>query len=157
MISLLKKILLIALLGAIASLLSNTFLPHRIPWVQDWSHHIEAKAAQQKINVIPLGVAMDLHKEGHRFIDARPAEKYAEGHIPGARSLPFQTLVNHFETAANLIDSKKTLVVYCGNRDCDDALLLAGELKNMGTPHLALYVDGFELWRKHGGEVEVGK
>lgn len=155
MISLLKKILIIALIGATASLLSNAFLPHRIPWLQDWSHHIESKAAQQKISVIPLGVAMDLHqRKAHRFIDARPAEEYAMGHIPRALSLPFQTLDDHVETVENLLDSKEPLVIYCSHRDCDEALLLAVELKSMGASHFMLYIDGFELWKKYGGAVE---
>ncbi len=152
---LLKKILLLSFVGAAAALLANTFLPHRIPWVQDWSHHIEAKAARQKIGIVPLGAALALHQtESHRFVDARPAEEYAKGHIPGALSLPFQTLDDHFETAESLLDSETPLVVYCGNRDCDDALLLAIELQNMGATHLTLYIDGFELWKKHGGAVE---
>ncbi len=152
---LLKKILLLSLVAAAAALLANTFLPRRIPWVRDWAYHVESEAARQKIDVIPLGTALDFHQtESHRFIDARPAEKYAKGHIPGALSLPFQTLDDHFGTAAILLDSQKPLVVYCGNRDCDDALLLTIELKNMGAAHLVLYVDGFELWSQHGGAVE---
>jgi len=98
---------------------------------------------------------MDLHKqEAHRFIDARPSEEYTLGHIPGALSLPFQTLDDHFETVGTLLDSKEPFIIYCSHRDCDDALLLAVELKNMGSTHLMLYIDGFELWKKYGGAVE---
>lgn len=155
MIPLLKKILTIALLAAAATLLANTFLPHRISWVQDWSKRIESKAIQQKIGIIPLSSAMTLQKKGsHQFIDARPTEEYNIGHIPGALSLPFQTLDDHFETAADLLDSNKPLIVYCSNHDCDDALLLASELKTMGAQNLMLYIDGFELWKKYGGAVE---
>ncbi len=34
------------------------------------------------------------------------------------------------------------------------AIMLAMELQAMGCSNLVLYIDGFELWEKHGGEVE---
>ena len=45
-------------------------------------------------------------------LDARPAAMYAEGHIAGARSLPFDSL--SAQTAAVLIPTKETpVLVYC--------------------------------------------
>ena len=64
-------------------------------------------------------------------------------------------LEEEFDVIVTLLDSGKELVIYCQNRDCDDSLLLATALQAMGTSNLVLYVDGFELWKKHGGAVEV--
>ncbi len=156
--SLLKKIVILLFVSAAITLLANTLLPHRIPWIEDWSNHIESKAAQKKIDVIPLRTAIDFYQiKSHRFIDARAAEEYANGHIPRALSLPFQTLDHHFEKVEKLFDSEMPLIIYCSNRDCDDALLLAIELQNMGITQLSLYIDGFERWKEYGGSVEKTK
>lgn len=50
------------------------------------------------------------------IIDARPPVKYAEGHIPGAVSLPFSKLVKAGDDGAPLLEKYKDrqLVFYCG-------------------------------------------
>ncbi|MCK4563886.1 MAG: rhodanese-like domain-containing protein, partial [Verrucomicrobia bacterium] len=83
--------------------------------------------------------------------------EFAQGHIPGAVSIPFQSLDERFQGIVDLIDSGKELVPYCKNRDCDDSLMLAIELQAMGCSNLVLYIDGFELWEKHGGATEAGE
>lgn len=154
--STLQRIGIILLISGVAAVVVNSVHPRRIPWVQDWSRHVEAKAAKQKIKVIPLSVALEKFQALETvFIDARPADEFAQGHIPRAVSIPFQSLEEYFPAIVELLDSGKELVVYCKNRDCDDSLLLAIELQALGCSNLVLYVDGFELWKKHGGAVEA--
>jgi rhodanese-related sulfurtransferase len=154
----LQRIGIILLVSAHGAAVANSVHPRRISWVQDWSRHVESKAAKQKIRVIPLSVALEKFQSLEIvFIDARPMEEFALGHIPGAVSIPFQSLEEQFLTIGRLIDSGKELVVYCKNRECDDSLLLAIELQTMGCSNLVLYVDGFELWKKHGGAVGVAE
>ncbi|HEY5653173.1 MAG TPA: rhodanese-like domain-containing protein [Pontiella sp.] len=154
-VSILERIGIILLVSGVAALVSNSVHPNRIPWVQSWSHYVEARAAKQEIKVIPLSVALEKFQSGRsRFIDARSPDRFSDGHIPGALSIPFESFADHFERVGELIDSGRELIVYCQSRDCDDSLMLAAELKSMGAKNLVLYVDGFELWKKHGGEVE---
>ncbi|MCK4564114.1 MAG: rhodanese-like domain-containing protein, partial [Verrucomicrobia bacterium] len=81
--STLKRIGILLLLSAVAAVVANSVCPGRIPWVQDWSRHVEAKAAKQNIKVIPLSVALKKFKSGDPiFVDARPADEFAQGHIP---------------------------------------------------------------------------
>ncbi len=153
-----QRIGILLLLGAVAAGVANRVHPRKIPWVQDWSRHVEAKAAKQNIKVIPLSVALNKFKTSESlFVDARSAEEFSKGHIPGAHSIPFQSFEEHFAELVDLMDSNKELIFYCTNRKCDDSLLLAIELQAMGCSNLVLYVDGFELWKKHGGAVEGGK
>ena len=152
-----KRIGIILLVSGVVAVVANTLHPNRIPWVQDWSRQVEAKARKQKIKVIPLSVALEkLHGADVIFVDARSADEFALGHIPAAVSIPFQSLEEHFVLVGGLLDSGKELVVYCQNRACDDSLMLATELQAMGASQLILYVDGFELWEQYGGAVEVG-
>jgi rhodanese-related sulfurtransferase len=153
----LKQIGIILLFSGVVSFLANRVHPRKIPWVQTWSHHVEAKARKAGIKVIPLSVALQKFQTMEVvFIDARPTGEYEAGHIPGAVSVPFQSLDDHFTTLTGLIDSGRELVVYCKNRECDDSLMLATELQAMGVGNLVLYVDGFELWKKHGGATVAG-
>jgi len=153
-----QRIGIILLVSGVVAAVANSVHPRRISWVQDWSRHVESKAAKQKIKVIPLSVAFEkVQSLEIAFIDARPMEEFALGHIPGAVSVPFQSLEEQFLTIGRLIDSGKELVVYCKNRECDDSLMLAIELQAMGCSNLVLYVDGFELWEKHGGAVVVAE
>ncbi|VGO17840.1 hypothetical protein PDESU_06442 [Pontiella desulfatans] len=150
-----KQIGIILLVSGFLALVSNLVHPRRIPWVQDWSGHVEAKARKLGIGVIPLSGALERFKQsGSVFIDARSPEEYAKGHIPGSLSVPLNSLDEQFETIGNLIDSGRELVVYCRNRECDDALVLATELKGIGATNLIYYVDGFDAWIKYGGASE---
>jgi rhodanese-related sulfurtransferase len=148
----LKQIGIILLFSGVVSFLANSVHPRKIPWVQDWSQHVESKAAQQKIKVIPLSVALDTFNSNEvTFIDARPKKEFDLGHIPGALSVPFQSVDELFMVLGELIDSGTELVVYCKNRECDDSLMLATEFQSMGASNLVLYIDGFDLWVTYGG------
>ncbi|MDF7823127.1 rhodanese-like domain-containing protein [Pontiellaceae bacterium B12227] len=148
----LKRIGIILLVSGMLALVANLVHPRRIPWVQSWSNHVEAKARKAEIRVIPFSVALQKFQTSEVvFMDARPAGEFEAGHISGAVSMPFQSLEEQFPMIGNLINSGKELVVYCSNRECDDSLVLATELKAMGAENLTLYIDGFEVWQKYGG------
>jgi len=141
-----------ALLGGVVNLARMD----GILWVQDWGNYVEAKAAEVGVDVIPLSVAFSFHEAGeHLFVDARSAEKFGEGYIAKAISLPFEELDERFEALDQILSSELSAIVYCTNRECDDALLLAVELRDMGKSNLLYYVDGFELWEESGCPVEA--
>jgi len=59
---------------------------------------------------INQGVEQYRADPGAVLLDVRTPQEYAEGHIPGSRNVPLQTL----ETAPNLPEGKDTpLYVYC--------------------------------------------
>lgn len=150
-----RQIGTILLASGVLAGVANSVHPRRIPWVQNWSRQVEARARQQKIQAIPLSVALEKFQSGRSvFVDARSPESFAQGHIAGAVSIPFESVDEKFTILAELIDSGNELVIYCTNRACDDALLLAAELQSMGCSNMVLYIDGYELWEKHGGGVE---
>ena len=147
-----KQIIVILLVSGVVTVVTNSLHPRRIPWVQDWSGQVEAQAVKQDIKVIPLAIALGKHRSGESiFIDARSADHFAQGHISGAVSVPFDRFDDSVPFIIELIDSGKELVVYCSSRVCDDALLLARELRALGCSNAGLYIDGFDLWEKHGG------
>ena len=154
--TILIQMLIIAGVGALLGGVVNFVRPNGIPWVQDWGNYVEAKATEAGINVIPLSVAYSFHEaEEHLFVDARSSEEYCKGHVPKAVSLPFEDLDEQFEALDQILSTELPAVVYCRNRECDDALLLAVALREMGKSNLLYYVDGFELWEESGCPVET--
>lgn len=153
-----QKIIGLVVISALLAAVANTIHPRRIPWVQAWRYHVEAQAREAGIKTIPLSVAIDLFKNQQaRFIDARTTDEFAAGHIPGAISIPVETMDEAFMQLFEQFDFERRFIVYCKNRDCDDALLVAKELQAMGTTNLMLYVDGFKVWKTHDGEIEVAE
>lgn len=154
--TILIQILAIMVVGGLVGGLANLLHSNGIPWVQDWGNYVEAKAAEEGIEVIPLSMAHTIHQaDSYLFVDARSAEEYGQGHILKAISLPFETLDEQFDALDLILSSEVPVVVYCRNRECDDALLLAVELKEMGKTNLLYYVDGFELWEEAGCPVKT--
>lgn len=150
-----KQIAAILLISGVVAVVANVVHPRGIPFVQSWSDHVEARARKEGIEVIPLSVALTLHADNRAlFVDARPLEDFDAGRVRGALSAPASTVHDAPEALFNLIGLDRPLVIYCRDRDCDDGLLLAAELLKMGSTNHVLYIDGFELWKKHGGPVE---
>jgi rhodanese-related sulfurtransferase len=150
-LSTLWQILIILLASSLVAGFVNLIHPSQIPWVQDWGNYVESKAKTAQIEIIPLNVAYAIQLAGdHLFVDARASSEFTKGHIPESISLPFENMDEHFEVLEQLLETEMPLVVYCRNRECDDALLLAIELREMGKSNLYYYVDGYEMWEEFG-------
>lgn len=85
------------------------------------------------------------------LLDVRPAEEYAAGHIPGARSVPFGQLADEADALADLPVGSE-VVAYCRGAYCvlaHDAVRL---LRSHGVQARRLQ-DGLLEWRTQGHPV----
>ncbi|MCH7813808.1 MAG: rhodanese-like domain-containing protein [Planctomycetes bacterium] len=90
------------------------------------------------------------------FIDARDDDHYAEAHVPGAYQ------VDHYRVEQYLPDvlleamGAEKIVVYCNGGDCEDSILVCGDLYEAGVPReaLFLYEGGMKEWQKEGAAVQ---
>jgi rhodanese-related sulfurtransferase len=82
------------------------------------------------------------------LVDARDAEAYAAGHLPGAHNLarPFDR-----DDVAAL--GERLIVVYCWGPGCNGAVKAARELAAMGRAVKEM-LGGFEYWLREGHPVE---
>ena len=149
-----KTVLLkLVLISAGLAFFSNQFGPRRIPWIQDWAHHIEQLA---KADGIPTISAFDVktafREKSALFVDARPADEFVTGHISGAISVP---LVDD-DARLDLLETARPLIIYCDGPTCDDALNLCRELRANGLENVRLFTDGFELWQRLEMPTEKG-
>lgn len=100
----------------------------------------------------PSDVYHDLQngETGFIVIDARLKDDFAEGHIPGAMSLPYRTIDS--ETTAKL-PTDKLLVVYCWSPACNAATKAAVRLAGLGFAVKEM-IGGIQYWRREGYPVE---
>lgn len=129
----------------------------RLPWVNDWEHHIETKAFRAGIPVTFLaGAHARVAGSAGVVFDARVPEQYEAGHLPGARNLPVGEADQALVAFASLLTFETPILVYCGGADCGDALELAMKLREYGFKDLTLYPGGLAEWTEYGGEIRTG-
>ena len=164
-----KEIIAIISISFIGGLGFNAFSPHGIDILSNpWSKNAGAESAYQAENGNQLAnedpiIFVDFNrtcrfidnKEGI-ILDARSPEDYAEGHIPGAHLLFFYNMNESYSKHEVLLNSVSSILIYCGNIDCDDSEFLANELFNLGHAPILVYKGGLEDWQSRKGCIEKG-
>ena len=84
--------------------------------------------------------------EGRTIIDARPREDFYRGHIPGAISLPHDTLACPHPETIQMLKSQNQMVVVYGSGSPDTGAVLAEELQREGIPRVTYLEGGFSAW-----------
>ena len=87
------------------------------------------------------------------WLDPRTPTEYAEGHIPGAVSLPFPMIEQDHQT---LLLNAGTVVVY--DTDWDDVIAVCASKRLMELGYSDVYTlrGGLEAWRADGNAVDTG-
>lgn len=107
------------------------------------------------IRMIGLGEAEDVWAAATGiFIDARPAPLFREGHVPGARNVPYEMDSTRIPDDTLGILSGRTVVVYCEGGDCRSSLDLAKLLHGRGHRDLRVLTGGWDEWARAGLPVE---
>lgn len=98
-----------------------------------------------------LAVIRKLHAANAAvFVDARTANEYAEGHIPGAVHLSFDDVFKNPDLAKSFDDRGLPVVAYCGGGDCDLSRNLAFSLIDGGKKRVLVFLDGTAGWAAAG-------
>lgn len=102
---------------------------------------------------LPRVTVKALHRgRGHTVIlDARPAERYLAGHLPGAQSMPmYGTRPNAPRGLGWLKEKRGRFVVVYGKDEMQSALHLASYLKQNGIRGVHLLKGDLEAWTQAG-------
>jgi rhodanese-related sulfurtransferase len=106
---------------------------------------------------VGLDVAQKFHASGAAlFLDARSAQEYAEGHVAGAVSLPFDDVYRNPALAKAVEAKGRVLITYCGGGDCDLSRNLAFSLIDSGFRKVLVFKDGLPAWVSAGAGVHRG-
>lgn len=84
-------------------------------------------------------------------VDARTAEEYAEGHIPGAINIPPE----RFKAIAGYLPTNKSapIVFYCRGYNCTLSQSAAMAALRAGYTNIRLYRGGFPEWSAKGYKI----
>lgn len=102
----------------------------------------------QKPKAIKTDFAYRLFMDGVKFIDARSADEFAEGHIKGAVNIPFYGSENYLDVI-NSLNKNEIVVTYCSGADCDISILSGDELFEMGFNRVYVFIGGYDEWTKN--------
>lgn len=92
-------------------------------------------------------------EQGALFVDARDAEAYAAGHIPGSLNLPFDDVITDPERLTEVDSGGRPIIVYCSGGTCESSTSLAWELIGNGHTRVLVFHGGWPAWEEAGYEV----
>ncbi len=118
-----------------------------LPFVPDLDQPIEVKLANVK-KFFDAGAAL--------FVDAREAPEYAEGHIAGALSVPFDEAVKNPALLEPFKQAGKPLILYCSGGDCELSKDLARNMLADGIRKVLVFTDGLPAWKAAGYPMDAG-
>jgi rhodanese-related sulfurtransferase len=152
-----RQILALVILSAVAAVAVNALRPDRLPLVGDWSVAARITSSTGERMDISMDQAEKLFfTDAAVFIDARPEEDYARGHIQNARCLPWQEVDLRFMGATEALDLEMPIVTYCDGEKCELSHNLALFLRDAGFLKARVLVNGWTLWQQAGLPVESG-
>lgn len=153
----LKLALLIVLLAAAVGLAVNSQMLWRVLSGQTLNTvPVSVDGSADMILPLPVELAevRELRGSTTLLIDARSREAFAEGHLPGARSLSRGDEVSGVGALLAEVPLSTPLIVYCSGYDCNDSFELAEGLIAAGYRQVRIYEGGFSEWRDAGLPVE---
>lgn len=96
--------------------------------------------------------------DGHAatFVDARDADEYAAGHIPGALNIPGEQAITDPDRLEKFDPQGKPIIVYCGGGTCELSMNLGFSLVNAGKKKVLVYMGGWPEWSTSGYAIAKG-
>jgi rhodanese-related sulfurtransferase len=112
----------------------------------------------QGVKTVNLAQAYNLFQQGQaRFIDARPADEFAELHVPKSLNIPPELVSAGLAEKVAGLAKDWEIVVYCGQVNCDLALKVAEKLQALGFTRVTAYIGGFRAWDEAGYPADTGE
>lgn len=106
---------------------------------------------------IGLAAARRVHQtERATFVDARPRDAFAAGHIEGALSLSLDERAGELGHLRRELPRTRPLVVYCEGGACTSAFELSAWLAANGWRDVSVLADGYPAWEAAGFPVTQG-
>ncbi|MFQ6098268.1 MAG: rhodanese-like domain-containing protein [Armatimonadota bacterium] len=148
-------------LGAIGLFLTGIACGLVLNWVHPLGHALGSNqpvCPPPKAKFTTLEAAAQAFEAGAAlFVDARAAEAYAEGHIPGAISLPLIDFDEVFAHVRERLRAAPRIITYCSGADCRASEYLGDRLVEEGFEAVEILPEGFPAWEAAGYPVAVGE
>jgi rhodanese-related sulfurtransferase len=143
------------IIASLMALLVNQVRPDGIQLMGDWATATRFSDADGESLGVTLDQAAQLLQKGEAlFVDARPQDQFAQGHIAGALSLPWHYVDDHFMKTVKRLDEANVIITYCDGERCDLSHELALFLREMGFDRVLVLANGWILWQEAGLPIE---
>lgn len=142
----------VLILSTIVALITNAARDDRLPLVMPFPPTFQCPSSEKPGLPMDLKTALSLYgRPGTVFVDARKSQAFRQGHIEGARHLPYSFVEPLSKEALDSLKGFESIIVYCNREDSEAGKLLAGELAQAGIKGAAYLEKGFAGWVKAGG------
>lgn len=143
--------------SASLAFITNAVRDDRLPLFMPFPPTYQCHSSEQPGSPIDLRAALSLFgKPGAVFVDARKKDAFEQGHIEGARHIPYSFVEPLSEETLNTLRGDKVIIVYCNREDSETSEMMAGELAQAGVQGAVYLEKGFAGWVKAGGRY-IGK
>lgn len=158
--------LTILLFSSLVGFIYNSVYPRGIPLIRKKvkaGDTLLIKPIEQRPDTKSISRALGLEETFAAYqsgaavlLDARPGSDYEEGHIPGALSLPEFEFDEAYPRLSELLTPQTHLIVYCQGEDCDESMIVAERLVEMGYRRVDVFLGGWPEWENAEYPVEKG-
>ncbi len=126
-----------------------------IPVIADWSTESRQISDSNKSLTIPISQAKELFKNDSAiFLDARDENSFDQGHIKGAKNLPWHAVDEYFMKIAKELPKDGLIITYCDGETCNLSHELSLFLNEMGFSNVKVLVNGWTIWQEMNLPVE---
>jgi rhodanese-related sulfurtransferase len=151
----LRQMIFVLILSVIIGLSVNVIRSNGIPIIGDWSTEGRLSSDDGSFLVIPIIEAKTAFNENRAvFLDARDKGLFDQGHIKGAKSLPWHSVNDHFIDIVEGVANDTLIITYCDGETCDLSHELALFLKEMEFSNVKVLVNGWTVWQEMNLPVE---
>ncbi len=145
-----QRLALILLFSSIIGLGANISLIKKF-FNGEYQYGFFSLEEYSSIVFITLWEAEELFATGSAlFIDSRAAENFKEGHIFGAKNIPFVERKKKEELNMEPYPLEGIYVVYCDANECQSSIELAKLLHEKGFQDIRVFFGGWEEWEREG-------
>jgi rhodanese-related sulfurtransferase len=149
------QMLFILMVSGAVGFFVNMIRSNGIPVIGDWSTEGRMTDVDGSSLVIKISEAKEnFNLKQAVFLDARDKEFFDQGHIKGAKNLPWYSVDDHFIDIVDGMSNDTLIITYCDGENCDLSHELALFLKEMGFFNVKVLVNGWTVWQEMNLPVE---
>jgi len=144
-----RQIFFILVISIAMGLAVNMVRTDSIPVIADWSTESRLISNGDESLTLPISQARELFKNNSAiFLDARDENSFDQGHIKGAKNLPWNAVDEYFMDVAKGLPKDVPIITYCDGESCNLSHELALFLNEMGFTNVKVLVNGWTVWQE---------
>lgn len=142
----------LVIFSASVAFVTNAVRDDRLPLVMPFPPSFQCPSSERPGDPASVEQALALFgKPGTVFVDARRTEAFQQGHIEGARHIPYSFVQPLSQETLDSLKGYASIIVYCNREDSEASKLMAGEIAQTGINSVVYLEKGFKAWVKKGG------